>query len=562
MNFLKAKNTNQNLVLRPLSPLPFFSPPFFFSPSFFFFFFLLFSSLSSEEFVVSNFLDYRFHSSNISFRDGTLEVVYLSKDEISSDFFYGFDREEELSTLDISLATIEEGGFFGRSLNFLSIDNQLHIPIPDAFLPESSEYTGDFSLELYIKPTALTDGMQIIEGRSFVESIRGKSHFEGFYIGVEGGRVVAHFENFFALGDQQITFRLTSEENIDIAKWNHIEVNYQRKTGVVKLILNDQISDFHYATVDGNHHSLGLLPGFRSKNRVDLELGKKYLGSIDEISVDNTMGKILQNTDSSKISRNLKSFDARYESQVFSLKPFSKVSRIDLQGDFLSLEDISVTVCSSNAFFVAFEKREKKNCKIVPIGVDVPGSDTFSSDISDFSEGLYYQFFIDFYNKDHLKHPALQKFTLHYQVDFPPPVPQLVRIERVEDKALILWRRDFEKDIKGYNIYYANQSPEVMEQDFDKKTVFTADLIDQAKNISPNAHHHFNFVENLDPKKRYYFFITSFDKIDKQGVQRESGRSRVLLMLPNFDEVNNVDNAFRSPTSDRYSGALVPRRRQ
>lgn len=540
MTFLKARSTDQNLVLR------------FFSPWFFFSLFLSFSSLFSEEFVISNFLDYRFNSSNISFRQGSLEVIDLSENEQTSDFFYGFDKDEELNGLDTSLATVREGGFLGRSLNFASIDNQLNIPIPSAFLPTSAEYTGDFSLELYVKPSALTDGMQIIEGRSFVESVRGKSYFEGFYLGVEGGRVVAHFENFFTLRDKQITFRLTSRENLEIGRWNYIEVSYQRKTGLVKLILNDQISDFHYATVDGKHHSLGLFPGFRSKNRVSLELGKKYLGDIDEISIDTAASRVLQSTEASKVSKNLRSFQARYESQVFSLSAFSKINRIDLMGDFLNPEDIVVTICSSSAFFVAFERRERKNCRRAPIG----------GDISNLDEGLYYQFFIDFYNKNHLKYVDLQKLVVHYEVDAPPPIPQFIRVERVDENALVLWRRDFEKDVKGYNIYYANETPEVMEQNFEKKTIFTKDLIEQTKTISPNAHHHFNFVEKLDPKKRYYFFITSFDKIDRYGVQRESKRSRVLMMLPNFDEDNHVDNTFVPADFSRYDRTLVPENSQ
>jgi parallel beta-helix repeat protein len=110
------------------------------------------------------------------------------------------------------------------------------------------------------------------------------------------------------------------------------------------------------------------------------------------------------------------------------------------------------------------------------------------------------------------------------QDTMPPNIPEGLKIELITNNSILLsWERNYESDLKGYNIYRANLS----------NLQFWGDLIG---NVTKDYKQYQD--ENLEELSTYYYVITAFDE-----VPNESNFSTVVFgtikLGPHGPKVNN-----------------------
>ena len=317
------------------------------------------------------------------------------------------------------------------------------------------------------------------------------------------------------------------------------------------------------------------------------KLGKNFLGGIDELVFSSSIPETERQLPSlrgqyskttrltehvSPLLKNKKSYISTYVSRVIRLAPFSRVDNVVLQGLGLEPQDLEVVVCVSKKFIVNFASRDEKQCQKMLPEITRNGNVGFAGrgkvmgrqngeigNNSDFYtegsvnqkyfsvtlakqysietlEGEYLQFFIVIRQPMRKDTGNIVSMTLNYDIDKPPRAPEILRVEPLENRVLLVWRKNWEVDIQGYNVYYGLDAPETGEQNFSKITFDKDVLLDMSQKASSSGPYYYVFVNDLDPEKRYSFFLTAFDKIEGSRM-RESERSNIVMERPLYSKV-------------------------
>lgn len=400
-------------------------------------------------------------------------------DPFSTDVLLKFDKasdryvKDDSGKYDIYSANyrfLKEGVGSGCA-SFFKSDHSLTINTSEGLWLGSTEDLGSFNIEFRFKAAELKNGSILFSKIGYFSGMK-----KGIEIKLRDRGVSAYFHNMFRTPDGMLkSVSLVRGGRLNKGEWYHFSLSFDRGSGKLAKLLNDNEEDVVYMTVTGSAFSEVYTPLFGyiddedgSSRGTDLPLaviGKNYNGLIDEFRISYRHYKELK--ESTDIALN-KYKGSEYAGRV----PYNREGVItspvrEFPSTGTAITDFSWEEILHPGTFIWMEMRvadkifSDKDSSIRWYKV-TPGQKRIyaaKGDDGEFLRGKYFQW------RAHLaaspegdKSPVMKKVVVKYRVDHPPVVPLSFEVGGTGDKYIILkWKRNVEADLGGYKIYYGTK---------------------------------------------------------------------------------------------------------
>lgn len=400
-------------------------------------------------------------------------------DPFSTDVLLKFDKssdryvKDDSGKYDIYSANyrfLKEGVGSGCASFFMS-DHGLMINTSEGLWLGSTEDLGSFNIEFRFKAAELKNGSILFSRIGYFSGMK-----KGIEIKLRDSGVSAYFYNMFRTPDGKLkSVSLVRGGRLNKGEWYHFSLSFDRGSGKLTKLLNDNEEDVVYMTVTGGAFSEVYTPLFGyideedgSSRGTDLPLaviGKNYNGLIDEFRISYRHYRELK--ESTDIALN-KYKGAEYAGRV----PYNREGVItstvrEFPSTGTAITDFSWEEILHPGTFIWMEMRvadkffSDKDSSIRWYKV-TPGQKRIyaaKGDDGEYLRGKYFQW------RAHLaaspegdKSPVMKKVVVKYRVDHPPVVPLSFEVGGTGDKYIVLkWKRNVEADLGGYKIYYGTR---------------------------------------------------------------------------------------------------------
>ncbi len=276
--------------------------------------------------------------------------------------------------------------------------------------------------------------------------------------------------------------KLESFNRLIPEKWNHINLNYDSNSGIIKCYINGNEEAIIIATEDGKKDSTIMNLKFNKANRCIITIAPSFYGAIDEFCI---------------IKNNQVSNNKLYESNTGQI--ISKVHNFGSGG--ISLEKIKTNdekeYKSDIYYYIRYSNEPFDN------------DDTFSGNIKwhlinknfNLIKFKYFQWKVLLYaGEDYNFSPKFKSITLIFNNDEPPAKPAGLKIILEDNDVKLKWFLNQETDLKGFKIYYGTKS----------NYYFGIDANEGKSPIDIGLTDKFT-ITGLKNNFIYYFSITAYD---------------------------------------------------
>ena len=202
---------------------------------------------------------------------------------------------------------------------FTRKEDRIKIQSPENLWPHT-DFIGDFSIEMWIKPTHLSWKNTIFKKHGLESSFTNNNN-QKIEIFLNQNRIHFLCQNLFQnAGGNPKSIALTSRTELQNNEWVHLHISYNAENGKVGMFINGKEENVRYAKdLQGIWAaSMGIL------DRSPIVIGESYTGAIDEFRITN---RPLNNESEIRFSR-------------YSPLDFNPVHLIGKQSDGIALSDV------------------------------------------------------------------------------------------------------------------------------------------------------------------------------------------------------------------------------
>ena len=400
-------------------------------------------------------------------------------DPFSTDLLLKFDKTSDKYVKDDSrkyeiyssnYQFLKEGVGHGCA-SFFKSDHVVTINTSEGLWLGSTEDLGSFNIEFRFNVAEFKNGSILFSRVGYFSGVK-----KGIEIKLKDRGISAHLYSMFRTPDGALkSVSLVRGGRLNKGQWYHFSLSFDRGSGKLTKLLNDDEEDVRYMTASGGAFSdvytplFGYIDSEDGSNRgTDLPLaviGKNYNGLIDEFRISyKHYTELKESTDIALTKHKGSEYAGRvpynregiitspvkvFPSTGTSITDFSWEEIIN-PGTFIWMElRVADKVFSERDSSVKWYKVSPGQKKIFAM----------RGDDGELLRGKYFQW------RAHLtaapegdKSPVMKKVTVKYKTDSPPTVPFSVEIGGTGDKYIILkWKRNVETDFGGYKIYYGTK---------------------------------------------------------------------------------------------------------
>ena len=266
----------------------------------------LYFSLGTSVYPVAK--DFFFGSGGSSFQSHQLQGVVIQKassgeenvllerksvelQELQSEYlFLNFDStlRSGRAGFGIDVAryrNIKGNNIVGMAASFEQPKHGIDLEPPEYLFTERKDHIGDFSIYLRFKPYERKNRMDILRKGGVFE---GK--LTAMYLYLENGQAVFSFRNIFSLGNVSAeNVLLRTRTSVSSEKFNELLLTYNEAKGEMTVYLNGIEQDKIFVTVNGKSGATTLLGKFHAFDGSRLQIGRGFLGAIDEMLLANAV---------------------------------------------------------------------------------------------------------------------------------------------------------------------------------------------------------------------------------------------------------------------------------
>lgn len=351
---------------------------------------------------------------------------------------------------------------------------------------------GSFYIDFYLHPNFFNKAVILKKGVFF------EDQFYGIIVSIKNKKIVYEFKNVFYDEDgKSYTKIITSSSSLQLKKWQHIGLIFNRVNGKLKIYLDGILDKEEIATIDGKVRSEILVPHFLKFDGSDLVLFDEYFGYCDNLRIGRTaeinFTKYLQSIKEEVILTspliNLKHVNSEIRKMTFKIKDAQKgiivislkqANNLDRMSD-ASWKEMDFNV-NNDRYYI---KDLPEKCK-------------------------YFQWKINIIrNPKSNKTPTFYLFNLDYRENVPPLPPKNIKVLEYKNTIKLKWDKNLEEDLLGYVLYWGMDS-----KNYENKV----DL--GLKNDY--------ILDSLIKRQNYYFAIKAYDSKDPYNLSEFSKEIHVF----------------------------------
>lgn len=370
----------------------------------------------------------------------------LPMEKVYIDFSKPIDRFlSGIEVLTSRYRFIEGSNILGKAAGFERQDHEITFKSPSFLFTERKDHVGDFSFYLRLKP---------YERKNQMDILRKGGVFEGKLVAIKAflsdGILVFSFRNFFSLNNQFVErLEIASKYSLSLVDFSNVVLNYKEASGQLTLFVNGIEQDRIYVTDNGKMSGTPLLGKFHRFDGSVFQLGKGFLGQIDEMALCNC--NLEAQTSAGSFSRRIKNSDHIKVTKGTYISP-----RYDIGFSASVIEKISLEKKMPAGTRIRFYLRHRNSYF----------SESMSESQFPFQEwngkkkvARYFQFKADLFpNALGNKTPELKRVSIRTIPNPPPNAPRgLSVVEEGQGSITLSFLRNPEIDVvKGgrYHIYY------------------------------------------------------------------------------------------------------------
>ncbi|HEB31629.1 MAG TPA: hypothetical protein ENI15_12260 [Spirochaetes bacterium] len=452
---------------------------------------------------------------NSLIEDDNTDII-LHFDRIEKDKIFFTSERYETGPMDIFPSeNIQKFG--GRSAGFLYHYNSIRIKPLASIVFIKGKSVQSFAIDFYLYPTSTYDEDTVFSWRVPVVEMGGE--YTGIKAYFKNGKLVWLFENVFKNRDKGFE-EMILEERIEtpINEWHHHALYYDSQNGLLTLYFDGKENNLEWITSNRRESGSILAGEFSRYLAVPITIGESFLGYMDEFRISRGFpGFIIKDYReqgaiksgvielSHKGTRVVKLSWDSIEEKGTAVRMFCRISdSFFFPGDGESSNLYDETYLSSG--------EASGGGAGGPRWFQVKNGDEISENLT----GKYLQWRAHLYGTNGIYTPYLLSLEMMLELDLPPQVPVLLKVNPVDGGVKLVWAKNKESDIRGYRIYYGESSKFYFGtgSDVGDSPVFAGDV---------NS----TILRGLENEKVYFFSITA---VDSTG--QESGFSREMIARP------------------------------
>jgi len=439
---------------------------------------------------------------NIIYKSENVELIYNDKIPVyyslkkatyisdeNTDLYLSFDSELNQGTDNYNIIYknfhySENKSIFNKSAYFSGEEKRIELVGNKNSFFQSDINLSSFTISFWIYPLTYSNNEIVLRiGSQYFNLEKNTVEDQSIYAKMADGRLSWDFVNLFSSYNvKKSIIKLESYNRLTPEKWNHINLNYDSNTGIIKCYINGNEEAVIVATEDNKKNSTIMNLKFNKANRCILTIAPSFYGAIDEFSI---------------IKNDQLSNDKLFESHTGQI--ISKVHNFAPGGIILEkIKTIEEKDFKSDIFYYIRYSNE-------PFDND----DTFSSDIKwhllnnnfNLIKFKYFQWKVLLYaGEDNNFSPKFKSITLVYKNNEPPAKPSGLQIVLDGNNVKLKWFFNQENDLKGYKLYYGTKS----------NYYFSTDANEGKSPIDIGLTDKFT-ISGLKNSFIYYFTITAYD---------------------------------------------------
>jgi hypothetical protein len=356
-----------------------------------------------------------------------------------------------------------QGSLGGGAAYFARRDSRVDIPAAPGLWLGAGEDKGSFTIDFRFRPATLDEGAVLF---SRIGALSGLEN--GIEIRITNRRVRAALKNMFR-DSNGITRSITLGKGpeLRVGKWYHYTLSFDRITGKVSHLIDENEYDRAFATESGES-GIGLLPPFFNRGELPVaRIGAGYTGLIDEFRITYLPYEPLRDTTDIASRRHP-------EVRLIGRQPVNRegvvtspVYDFPSSGTMVNLFEWKENLpAGTHIWFeirTADEYFEKDEAEPRWYRIENHQRNIYLKQTANgLLRGRYFQW------RAHLigspegsQAPVLSDIRMSYELDGPPRPPLLVEVTEAGDEYFIVrWKKNVDHDILGYNIYYGVKSGE------------------------------------------------------------------------------------------------------
>jgi hypothetical protein len=371
---------------------------------------------------------------------------------------------------------------------------------------------GDFTIEFWLYPAALSEGETIMSWTGSARQDAGKAGApagqllgQSFRCFIRDRRMVWDFQNLFALpgGTPWIPVRLTGTRQLLPRAWHHHLLRFNAREGLLEYSLDGTPEAIMHVTDTGSETGSIAVPTVGLAYAGPLLLGQGFTGFLDEMRISRRF------VDDAVLTR-------------FLGKTGTVTSRIiDLGFSSTRIARIEAVTSTPSDTAVQFFYQVADVWK----GKKLLGSDTDwipftpGTDFKDALSARYIQLRVELFpDGTRTQTPHLSSLKVVYEPNPPPAPPAGLVATAGNGKVTLTWRKVNDLDVKGYMVYYGSAPHNFLgtgAQQGDSP-------LDAGASTTIE-------IDGLENGSLYYFAVTAYDT---STPQQQSGFSPEVSVRP------------------------------
>jgi len=324
---------------------------------------------------------------------------------------------------------------------FLHLNNVVKIrPLKNSLLYPGKKLES-FTIDFYLFPTLIYDESTVLWMEAPLIEYNGD--YTGFKVYFKEGRLFWSFDNMFIGNDgKPRQVEIGELHETPLYEWHHHALNYDSVTGLLTLYRDGKEENIVWVTETGSQGSSLLTGRINPLLAVPLEIGKSFIGYMDEFRI--SRGKRKFNLGQYKNYGVVKSDVSEFKSKGTGLV------KVGWESEEKNGTAVRIMYRISDEYFLPDEPDETaprwvmaKNGKAI---LNPP------------VKGKYLQWKALLYGTENSYTPILYRLEIVVEPDPPPATPILLNVLPLEGGVKIKWVPNKERDIKGYKLYYGTES--------------------------------------------------------------------------------------------------------
>lgn len=351
----------------------------------------------------------------------------------------------------------EKGVLGGGAALFYKNEHGVKIQTSDKLWMNENDDLGSFSIEFRFKVNKLRNGSIFFSRVGYLSGVK-----NGIEIKLENNMIRSDLWNLFEdKYGRRKSFSLRRTKKISENKWYYFCLSYDRISGRITQILNENEADMVFATENSSSESQLLIPSFSKEDSPVVILGKNYNGCLDEFRI--TFRNFEELSKISDVTVNNYRDIVRDRENVRNREGVitSPVYEFEKTGTMINLfkwdEKLEKNTFVWMEFRISDKKFDKNNKVLKWYRVKNKQRNIYLKKVSEgYLRGKYFQWRAHLISSPNGKYsPEISDITVFFETDGAPERPLFFEAVDSGDQYVSLrWKMNVDHDIYGYKIYY------------------------------------------------------------------------------------------------------------